>query len=200
MMNKILVDLDARLHGLETLAAAVHHEHAIREAWLATVTCTNPPPQALIDAEASTRRALDTVASLGVIQTTVDRSTLMVGKPREILDGMPDNTPVPDHSYRSPSAGVASVMASVLSWMESERGPFAPMCYGSGMIAPGEAQNRNSWSGLVAALRDTRFPARDFVDPYLNEDDDGYSSAEVVNAVDIYRNVLAMVETVKDEE
>lgn len=46
---------------LEALACAVRREHNTRLAWLATLpdgSCPNPPPQALLDAEAATREAL----------------------------------------------------------------------------------------------------------------------------------------------
>lgn len=55
-----------RLRGLvkefERLADCVRAEHTARTAWLTTLpggSCGNPPPQALLDAEAATQAALD---------------------------------------------------------------------------------------------------------------------------------------------
>lgn len=53
--------LRARVAALEGVALCVRREHNARLAWLATLpdgSCGNPPPQALLDAEAATREAL----------------------------------------------------------------------------------------------------------------------------------------------
>ena len=51
----------ARVAELERLADCARAEHTARAAWLATLpegSCGNPPPQALLDAEAATQAAL----------------------------------------------------------------------------------------------------------------------------------------------
>lgn len=57
--------LDALRAQLATLTAAVRRERAARAAWLASLpdgACGNPPPQALLDAEAATGVVLATMA------------------------------------------------------------------------------------------------------------------------------------------
>lgn len=51
-------ELEAESARLRAVAEASREEHAQRAVWLAMVTCTNPPPQALLGAEAATARAL----------------------------------------------------------------------------------------------------------------------------------------------
>lgn len=46
------------LAALRAVAAAVQAERDARAAWLARVTCTNPPPAELLKAEDDTGRAL----------------------------------------------------------------------------------------------------------------------------------------------
>jgi hypothetical protein len=56
-----VVALAERLDAAEAVVAAVRREHNARVAWLASLppgSCASPPSQALLDAEAATRAAL----------------------------------------------------------------------------------------------------------------------------------------------
>jgi hypothetical protein len=65
---RLMRERDTALHRAETaegllatVLAAIRREHNARAAWLATLpdgSCGNPPSQALLDAEATTREAL----------------------------------------------------------------------------------------------------------------------------------------------
>ncbi len=65
---RLMRERDTALHRAETaegmlsvVLAAIRREHNARAAWLASLpdgACGNPPPQALLDAEATTREAL----------------------------------------------------------------------------------------------------------------------------------------------
>lgn len=64
-VQRVTASRDAAEASLRALACAVRREHNTRLAWLATLpdgSCPNPPPQALLDAEAATRDALRRVA------------------------------------------------------------------------------------------------------------------------------------------
>lgn len=62
--NARATELEEELERLRAVVAAVRREHDARAAWLASLpsgACSSPPPQALLDAEAATRAALQGV-------------------------------------------------------------------------------------------------------------------------------------------